>query len=796
MNNDLQTIRVKIQAETAQFQQQIAAVQQKLQQLNNTVMTGGSIGKGEWKTLGKEVKGLSKEFNNVFKDFEKNKKYLLSLGAKWGTGDQTWNRALNSKGGAELRAQNEEYERMKIAIEQITEQYSQLEKHTAASASETRQQTNDMIAQSGVGEYIEYTSGQRTINEMMLHPELYTTEQLQKAIKDEVEATNEAQKKLNSSVSKGAGNFGKIVKHIVGFRILRLILSQILKELGDSLQQLVIFDADFNNNMLGYNQTLSDLTSNFKKLSASMTAAGMELLNVLAPVLNVIIAALTKIFNWFSALFAMLAGKSTYTVANPNYWQDYRKSVGGATGAVKELKKQLASFDELEILQDPSATSSGGGGIGGIAANDLYETRELYGWAKKVAEVIAKIREWIGNLWQKLKEMWDNASPLGKLAMAAAGVLALVAAYEGLKWIVDKVRDAFHLKNGKLSTQTALEGEEATQLVNVLNPAYGLVAAGALALALAVGEMTNQTGWSLENAKSKWVLALSTILLEIEAWKLNAWAKIQEFFAQFIPTNELGLQDVGIKWKLGLESILGIVIAWCISVSQSIGDTMSNIMSNIGEGISTAYQNVKDGFESMLKGAKEWGEGMITAAGEAASHLVSNIGHGVSSAISNINNLVEAYKNAKEERKASTYTQTYNSAISKGLKIAVATALAVGAVAALHFAPIALPAIASFLPAFSFANGGVVTAPTLSLTGEYPNARHNPEIITPENKMREVFNEGNTELAMLLDRNNRLLEQLLEKDNSITIGDDVISASAARGNMNYKKRTGRSQFAI
>lgn len=39
----------------------------------------------------------------------------------------------------------------------------------------------------------------------------------------------------------------------------------------------------------------------------------------------------------------------------------------------------------------------------------------------------------------------------------------------------------------------------------------------------------------------------------------------------------------------------------------------------------------------------------------------------------------------------------------------------------------------------ALAEGGVITRPTTALMGEYPGARTNPEIATPENKMRDVF---------------------------------------------------------
>ena len=45
------------------------------------------------------------------------------------------------------------------------------------------------------------------------------------------------------------------------------------------------------------------------------------------------------------------------------------------------------------------------------------------------------------------------------------------------------------------------------------------------------------------------------------------------------------------------------------------------------------------------------------------------------------------------------------------------------------------------LPAMAFANGGVVKSPTLALMGEYPNARTNPEIIAPQNILRQTFRE-------------------------------------------------------
>lgn len=66
----------------------------------------------------------------------------------------------------------------------------------------------------------------------------------------------------------------------------------------------------------------------------------------------------------------------------------------------------------------------------------------------------------------------------------------------------------------------------------------------------------------------------------------------------------------------------------------------------------------------------------------------------------------------------------------------IAAAAAAGGIAAGIFnsliSKVGIPALAE---------GGVLTSPRLVMAGEYPGARTNPEIVTPENKMRDVMGE-------------------------------------------------------
>ena len=51
--------------------------------------------------------------------------------------------------------------------------------------------------------------------------------------------------------------------------------------------------------------------------------------------------------------------------------------------------------------------------------------------------------------------------------------------------------------------------------------------------------------------------------------------------------------------------------------------------------------------------------------------------------------------------------------------------------------------------ATAFADGGIVSGPTLGLVGEYPNARNNPEVIAPLDKLKGMLNTGDNSSAFV-----------------------------------------------
>lgn len=95
------------------------------------------------------------------------------------------------------------------------------------------------------------------------------------------------------------------------------------------------------------------------------------------------------------------------------------------------------------------------------------------------------------------------------------------------------------------------------------------------------------------------------------------------------------------------------------------------------------------------------------------------------------------------------------------------------------------------------AKGGVLTAPTPAIMGEYAGARSNPEIATPQSLMYETMQKANGDLVSAFATMTRDVISAIEgKDLSVRIGDEQIARSAQRGNTAYYNRTGKALLTI
>lgn len=127
--------------------------------------------------------------------------------------------------------------------------------------------------------------------------------------------------------------------------------------------------------------TLNGLASNAAYLKNSLAAMAAPLLEALSPAIEYVTDRFVGLFNLINQFFARLTGASTYVAAKrvSGGFDSVGRSAGSASDEVKELKRQLADFDDLDVLSahDAGAGGGSGGGSGRGGEGIVFEQRQI-----------------------------------------------------------------------------------------------------------------------------------------------------------------------------------------------------------------------------------------------------------------------------------------------------------------------------------------------------------------------------------------------------------------------------------
>lgn len=158
-----------------------------------------------------------------------------------------------------------------------------------------------------------------------------------------------------SMASQNAKNGIKsFIKYGLGITSLIVLFNKLRQAVKTCVLEFAAQDKETRDNINGLKQALATLR-------VSWGAAFAPIVNAIIPLLQKLVEWLTAAANAVARFFAILGGRATYkrAVANNNALAG---SIGGVGAAAEEAKKQLAGFDELNIL---TADHGGGGGGGG-----------------------------------------------------------------------------------------------------------------------------------------------------------------------------------------------------------------------------------------------------------------------------------------------------------------------------------------------------------------------------------------------------------------------------------------------
>ena len=223
-------------------------------------------------------------------------------------------------------------------------------------------------------------------------------------------------KNLNKSSNGVTGSISKLGKKITGLGsmlkrlALRKLMNGILTAVKDGFNNLAQYSSQTN-------ADLSALKSSLTQLKNSFATAFAPILTVVVPILTKLIDYLSKALTYVGKLFAALSGAKTFTKATA-VQEDYAASLGETGQAAEDAQRQLAGFDDLNVLSDSSKSDSS---AGEASPSEMFEE----------VPIESSITDFVG----RLKEAFTNGDYAGIGAAIGNGInTAIQKVNDFIKW--------------------------------------------------------------------------------------------------------------------------------------------------------------------------------------------------------------------------------------------------------------------------------------------------------------------------------------------------------------------------
>ena len=331
----------------------------------------------------------------------------------------------------------------------------------------------------------------------------------------------------------------------------------------------------------------------------------------LKPVIEWILNAVVKLLQYVNYIAKAWTGKNLFKTADA--FKSAQKSANGVAKSAKEINKQLAGFDEMNVLQAPS---SGGGADGtDIKAPNIDLTGlqgEIPSWVQWIVDnkdiLISALSGIAGGI---------IAIKLGADLLMGLGIGLIIAGIaKTVKAIVDFIKDPSWDNFAKILEGLAiiLAGVAIAMLaVNAANPVAWIILAIAAVVALVAAVIKN---WDkIKEILSKvgsWIN--ENVIQPIVNFFTKLWEKIKEIFSPVIDffvgifdtiwknfkiTIDNVLQFLGALWD-GIKTLFTPVVDFFGDIFSLIWDTVKNFVSTFKNLFKEAWNAVKETFSPFV----------------------------------------------------------------------------------------------------------------------------------------------------------------------------------------------------
>ena len=340
--------------------------------------------------------------------------------------------------------------------------------------------------------------------------------------------------------------FFSAIKRIAVYRAIRWALKQITQGFQEGIQNAYQWSVITGNQ---FARSMDMMATSALYLKNSLGAMAMPLVNYLAPILDQLTDQFVNLINVVNRFIATITGASSWTKAL-KYPAQYMDSMAGSA---KELKNQLLSFDDLNVLNAPSGSSS----ASAMDYSNMFQQMELAGqevnFTKSLMEAIKS------SDWDALEELLDKQ---------INGLIEKIDAKGISKALGEKLNKAIRLVHTLLKAVDFQQiGQKIGEFISNLQLDWGLIASSWVRWNInmfnaIVGIIRNINWTNVANAITDY---FSTMFYDLGQWFLSIdWRVEAEKFMQsvinFIRT---------IDWFKIATNLLGAIASMFLAVIDS-----------------------------------------------------------------------------------------------------------------------------------------------------------------------------------------------------------------------------------
>lgn len=194
-------------------------------------------------------------------------------------------------------------------------------------------------------------------------------------------------------------------------------------------------------------RAMSTLSQQDKNMASQLKYIQWALANAIAPIVKFIINGVYLIMSYINKIWRLLFGHDLFKGT-----QDFAKSMKSASNSAKEIRKELAGFDEMNILGG-NTTASADTGIGAPSfESPKFDTSGIEHFAKKVKEKMKEAKTSIEDMKKSLNDPKAYNEAYGEYGDMVRGMVSLnVGLSSTIQGIIDIITGLWDIFIGHLT---------------------------------------------------------------------------------------------------------------------------------------------------------------------------------------------------------------------------------------------------------------------------------------------------------------------------------------------------------